>query len=481
MAFMVRAAEANTEGDVPYRGIYIGAIAFVAALGGLLFGYDWVVIGGAKPFYEVFFHLDTSPHADQLIGWATSCALVGCLAGSAVTGALSDRFGRKPLLIISALMFGASSLLTGWADSFRWFIVWRMTGGVAIGLASNVSPVYISEISPPQWRGRLVSLNQLALVVGILLAQIVDWRIGVHGGAAISGAVLPWASWGVQYGWRWMFTAVAVPAVVFLLLALLVPESPRWLLARQRIAEASEVLARLGGQTHAATEVEVMQQSIAAERDQASGSLWEVLSPPVRLSLTIGVTLAVLQQLCGINILFNYAQEVYRDAGFGLGDILFNIVISGAINLLGTLVAMAFVDRIGRRSLMLFGCFGVGCAHMMVALSYHLHLRGIAVLVFTLAAIACYAMSLAPITWVIISEIFPNRVRGAGVSIAVSALWASSFVLVYTFPWLEKELGSSGTFMSYAIVCFLGFIFVKTMVPETGGKSLEDIQKLVAG
>jgi MFS family permease len=192
------------------------------------------------------------------------------------------------------------------------------------------------------------------------------------------------------------------------------------------------------------------------------------------------VTLAVLQQWSGINVLFNYAQEVYRDAGYGVGDILFNIVITGTINLLFTLLAMALVDRIGRRSLMLFGCLGVGVAHLLVALAYHLHLHGLPVLVFTLCAIACYAMSLAPITWVIISEIFPNRIRGIGVSAAVSALWAASFILVYTFPWMNRVLGSSGTFVTYGIVCLAGFFFVKTSVPETGGKSLEEIQEFVA-
>src|SRR5580700_10645247 len=177
MAVPIPVSTESTSAAVPFRPVYTGVIAFVAALGGLLFGYDWVVIGGAKPFYEVFFHLTSAPNADQLIGWATSCALVGCLIGSAGAGAFSDRVGRKPVLIASALLFAGSSILTGWAHGFASFIVWRMAGGVAIGLASNVSPTYISEISPPHWRGRLVSLNQLALVVGILLAQIVDWRI----------------------------------------------------------------------------------------------------------------------------------------------------------------------------------------------------------------------------------------------------------------------------------------------------------------
>lgn len=473
-------AATATISPVPFRAVYTGVIAFVAALGGLLFGYDWVVIGGAKPFYEVYFHLGSNPHADQLIGWATSCALVGCLLGSAVAGACSDRFGRRPVLIASALLFAVSSILTGWAHVFTSFIIWRIAGGVAIGLASNVSPTYISEISPPLWRGRLVSLNQLALVVGILLAQIADWRIAVFGGASNTDAVPAWSSWPVQFGWRWMFTAVAIPSAVFLVTALLVPESPRWLIAHNRIAAARRVLTRLADTAYADREVMVVQASIAGESQLGKAGVRELLSAALRRPLLIGVTLAVLQQWCGINVLFNYAQEVYRDAGYGVGDILFNIVISGAINLLFTLLAMTLVDRIGRRSLMLFGCLGVGTAHLLVALAYHLHLRGLPVLIFTLCAIACYAMSLAPVTWVIISEIFPNRIRGIGVSAAVSALWAASFVLVYTFPWMNRVLGSSGTFVTYGIVCLAGFFFVKTTVPETGGKSLEEIQQLIA-
>ena len=227
----------------------------------------------------------------------------------------------------------------------------------------------------------------------------------------------------------------------------------RWLIAHGRIDAARRVLTRLADSAYAGSEIAAVQASLATEATQARAGLGELFSAAVRRPLLIGVCLAVLQQWCGINVLFNYAQEVYRDAGYGVNDILFNIVITGAINLLFTLLAMALVDRLGRRSLMLFGCLGVGIAHLMIALAYHLHLRGLPVLVFTPAAIACYAMSLAPITWVLISEIFPNRIRGLGVSVAVSALWAASFVLVYTFPIMERGLGSSGTFMSYGIIC----------------------------
>src|SRR6516162_2610939 len=216
---------------------YVWTIAFIAALGGLLFGYDWVVIGGAKPFYEVYFHLTS----EVQIGWANSCALLGCFAGSLLGGPAADELGRKKVLVISAMMFALSSVLTGWAHSFEAFIFWRIAGGVAIGLASNVSPMYIAEISPALWRGRLVSLNQLAIVIGILVAQLANWRIAEEIPPGLHGTVLA-TSWNAQYGWRWMFTAVAVPAALFICSAPFIPESPRWLAARAHKDTALDVL-----------------------------------------------------------------------------------------------------------------------------------------------------------------------------------------------------------------------------------------------
>ncbi len=448
---------------------YIWMIAFVAAMGGLLFGYDWVVIGGAKPFYESYFHLNSAAK----VGWANSCALLGCFAGSLLAGRLSDRLGRKKVLLISALLFAVSAILTGWSFSFTAFIVWRLTGGVAIGLASNVSPMYIAEISPAAWRGRLVSLNQLALVVGILAAQIANWRIAERIPDGISQAAMA-ASWNVQFGWRWMFTAVAIPATIFLVTTPLIPESPRWLVARGRIADAERVLTRIGGRAYCEHELHAVSESLAASNSKSD---WRAFrAPNIRKLLWIGIALAVLQQFSGINILFNYAEEVYRSAGYGVNDIMFNIVITGTINLVFTVLAMFLVDKFGRRRLMLLGCLGVGFSHVAASFAYRQGLQGFWVLALTLCAIACYAMSLAPVTWVLITEIFPNRVRATSVSISVAALWVASFVLTYTFPLLNRSIGTSGTFLTYGTVCFLGAVFILLFVPETKGRSLEEIE-----
>ena len=450
------------------RLAYVWMIAFVAAMGGLLFGYDWVVIGGAKPFYEAYFHLDSA----GLIGWANSSALIGCFAGSLLAGTFSDRLGRKRVLVFSALLFMLSSILTGWSYSFNAFIAWRILGGVAIGLASNVSPMYIAEISPAAWRGRLVSLNQLAIVVGILAAQIANWRIADRVPRGATSAFIA-GSWNAHYGWRWMFTAVAIPAAIFLLTAPFIPESPRWLVGKGRTEVAGRILTKIGGECYSIAEVAAINKSL---QSRAARFEWkEMFRSPIRKLLFIGIALAVLQQASGINVLFNYAEEVYRSAGYGVSDILFNIVVTGSINLIFTIVAMLMVDRFGRRRLMLLGCIGVGLSHWAASLAYHMALQGFWVLLLTLCAIACYAMSLAPVTWVLITEIFPNRARASAVSVSIAALWVSSFVLTYTFPTLNKRVGTGGTFLVYGAICMLGAIFVFFNVQETQGSSLDEI------
>jgi SP family xylose:H+ symportor-like MFS transporter len=459
---------ADQPGPVELRLGYLWMIAFVAALGGLLFGYDWVVIGGAKPFYEAYFELTS----EALVGWANSCALVGCFAGSLLAGPFSEQLGRKKVLLLSAVLFAASSILTGWASTFAWFIAWRIAGGVAIGLASNVSPTYIAEISPAEWRGRLVSLNQLAIVIGIVAAQVVNWRIAEKIPPAAHEVVLA-TSWNAQFGWRWMFTAVAVPATLFLISVPFIPESPRWLGARQRAGGALEVLRKIGGDGYAQSELAAIETSLAVPRESSG---WrELFSSPGRKLLAIGAALAVLQQWSGINVLFNYAEEVYRGAGYGVSDILFNIVITGAVNLIFTILAMLLVDRFGRRRLMIFGCMAIGASHLAASVAYRAHAQGLWVLVLTLCAIACYALSLAPITWVLITEIFPNRMRASAVSLSVATLWVACFILTYTFPLLNRSLGTGGAFLIYAGICFSGGAFVFLTVKETKGRSLEDL------
>ncbi len=452
-----------------YNARYVWLLALVAALGGLLFGYDFVVIGGAKPFYEKFFQLSSA----REIGWANSCALLGCLLGSLAAGAAADRFGRKILLIASAAIFAISSVLTGWAPSFAFFVVWRIAGGVAIGIASNVSPVYIAEVSPAPWRGRLVSMNQLTIVVGILAAQIVNWLIADSVPAGATAEAIR-QSWNGQYGWRWMFTAVTVPSLVFFFSALLVPESPRWLALNGWKERARRTLALIGGDAYADTALADVLSTAAPHVDQAR---WPVLLAPGMLKvLAIGVFLAILQQWSGINVIFNYAEEIYRNVGYTVNDILFNIVITGSINLVFTIAALSFVDRLGRRTLMLAGCGGVALFHFLLGLSYHFGLKGLPVLFCTLATIACFAMTLGPITWVLIAEIFPNRIRGVAVSVSVSALWIACFALTFTFPSLNAALGTPATFWLYSGICLAGFLFVRWCVSETKGKTLEEIE-----
>jgi SP family xylose:H+ symportor-like MFS transporter len=449
---------------------YLWTIALVAAMGGLLFGYDWVVIGGARQFYESYFHLTS----EQLVGWANSCALVGCFVGSLAAGYAGERFGRRRVLLLSAILFAISSALTGWSYSFSAFVFWRIIGGTAIGLSSNISPLYIAEISPAAVRGRLVSLNQFAIVTGILLAQIANWQIARPVPDHLSHVAFV-QSWNVQYGWRWMFCAVVAPAVIFTVTSFFIPESPRWLLTKGKEASASEVLTRIGGLAYARCEVANIKSSLDLEAGMKT-SWREIRMPGIRKIVLIGVALAVLQQWTGINILFNYAAEVYRAAGYGQNDIFLNIVITGTINLIFTVVAMLIVDRIGRRPMMLYGCIGIGLSNLLAGLAYHAGWHGRTVLLLTLSAIACYALTLAPVTWVLISEIFPNRIRSQGVSIAVCALWLSSFALTYTFPWIDRTLGSSGTFLGYGGICVVGAVFVYFFVPETKGKTLEQIE-----
>jgi MFS transporter, SP family, xylose:H+ symportor len=450
---------------------YVSAISLVAALGGLLFGYDWVVIGGAKPFYEQYFRL----HSAALVGWANSCALLGCLVGSIASGSMSERLGRKRLLILSALLFAASSVFTGLATAFAMFVVWRIAGGIAIGIASNVSPIYIAEISPAPWRGRLVALNQLTIVIGILVAQIANWMIADKVPANATPEFIR-ASWNGQYGWRWMFAAVAAPSAIFFFCSLFVPESPRWLVRKGRKDRARRTLARVGGEAYGDQALSEIENAIRSE-PETQVRLSELARQPLLRVLIVGILLAVLQQWSGINVIFNYAEDIFRRAGYSVNDILFNIVITGSVNLVFTLVALGFVDKFGRRPIILFGCAGIAISHFLIGLAYRTGLTGLPVLLLTLCTIGCYAMSLAPITWVLISEIFPNRIRGLGVSISVSALWIASFVLTYTFPLIHELLGSAGTFWLYSAICLAGFLFVRFRVPETKGKTLEEIER----
>ena len=450
---------------------YVFGISMVSAMGGLLFGYDWVVIGGAKPFYERFFDISMLP---AMQAWAMSSALIGCIVGAVFSGWISERFGRKVPLLIAAILFTISALGTGMVSSFTWFVFFRILGGLGIGLASALSPMYIAEVAPARMRGGFVSLNQFTIVIGILAAQLVNLLIAESVPVGATDEFIK-SSWNGQTGWRWMFIAEAIPAFLFILLIMLVPESPRWLVKAGRPEKALPTLIRIGGEAYAREEMRSIQESLQSVSDKVS--IRELFKKSYRPVLVIGVFLAVFQQWCGINTVFNYADEIFTAAGYGVSDTLFNIVITGSVNLVFTLVAMFTVDKWGRKKLMLIGSAGLTVTYILLGGAYFLELKGVAVLALVVIAIAIYAMSLAPIVWVILSEIFPNRIRGAAMALATFALWTACFILTYTFPLLNASLGASGTFWVYAAICLVGFVFVLRKLPETKGKSLEAIEK----
>ena len=470
---MIAPAKTENAGrPADYHAGYVWLISLVAAMGGLLFGYDWIVISGTDIFYEAHFNLTSSLQ----IGWAKSSALLGCLIGALVAGVLSDRLGRKWLLFGSALLFAVTSGATALAGSFSLFILWRIFGGAAIGLASNLSPMYIAEVAPARARGKLVSLNQLTIVIGILLAQFVNWRIASLHPLPDQPTVEQIAgSWAGQTGWRWMFGVTVAPSLLFLAGMIFVPESPRWLAKNNHPDRARGVLAKIGGSSYAHAALAEIQATLVNETRKVN--FRELGGPKIRKILLLGVALAVLQQWCGINVIFYYAKDVFQDAGFKVADILINIVCIGSVNLIATLVAMRMVDRWGRRPLMLSGYAGLAVLFLVMGCLFRFQVHGVLVLALVLAAIACYAMSLAPVTWVLISEIFPNRIRGAAVAVAVTCLWIACFVLTETFPLLREHLGAAMTFWIYAALCAFGFVLFKLRLPETKNKSLEQIER----
>lgn len=447
---------------------YLLFICLVSALGGLLFGYDWVVIGGAKIFYEPFFGLEGSA---ALRGWAMSSALAGCLVGALLSGGWSDRYGRKKMLLTASFLFILSLVGTGMSSHFWLFILFRILGGLGIGIASNVSPVYIAEVSPASVRGRFVSLNQLTIVFGILLAQVANWLIGLHftsGAETLNPESIEWA-------WRWMFWAGLIPAGFFFGFSFLIPESPRWLAANGRGEEAHRIFLRIGGETYASR---TLAEATRPAGGEAEDSRWSALRQPgVRNVLVIGIVLAVFQQWCGINVIFNYAHEIFSGAGYAVSDVLMNIVVTGVTNVVFTFVAIYTVDKWGRRTLMFVGSAGLAVIYAILGACYFAGLSGWPMLLLVVMAIACYAMSLAPVVWVVLSEIFPVRIRGKAMALATFFLWVACFLLTYTFPFLNEGIGAAGTFWLYGGICLVSFLFIRAKLPETKGKTLEELEK----
>lgn len=458
-----------------YNAPFVWMICLVSAMGGLLFGYDWVVIGGARVFYEPFFQIvpEASDSQAWWSGFTASSALIGCLVGAAMSGLLTDRFGRKPPLLVSGVLFTASAVWTALSNDLVSFNLARVLGGVGIGLASNLSPLYIAEVSPASRRGQFVSINQLTIVIGVLAAQVVNLMIagGIEAGAT---AETIRSGWYGQTAWRWMFAAETVPALAFFLLMFWIPESPRWLAAAGRWDQARSVLGRVGSDEYADAEAESIRKAIDADAQRADTR--ELFGAGLRPLLLLGIFLAVFQQWCGINAIFYYAKEIFSAAGVDVSDAFTYMIYTGGVNLVATLVALPLVDRIGRKPLMLFGAGSLAVVYSVLAYLYGQESQGPHMIALVLAAIACYAVSLAPVTWVLISEIFPTRVRGAAVSIAVICLWAANWALTQFFPVLNSRFGTASIFGLFAAFCAVGLVVLALKLPETRGRSLEDLE-----
>lgn len=449
---------------------YVLMLAFIAAMGGFLFGYDWVLIGGAKPFYERFFNITDSPFYQ---GFAMSSALFGCIVGAAITGYLTDRYGRKIPLFFAAFLFIFTSIGTGAASSFSMFMTFRILGGIGIGITSGVSPVYIAEISPAHMRGKLVAINQLTISLGVLSAQVINMLIAQPVAIGATDEMI-FNSWNGQMGWRWMFWACSIPAAIFFLLLWFVPESPRWLVKAGKTQKAFTILKKIGGDEYATAESKEIVQTINPDEQLPFRTLFSKGLAPV---LVLGIGLAVFQQWCGINVIFNYAEEIFTSAGYGISGTLLNIVLTGIVSLIFTIISMFLVDRWGRKALMLLGAGGLAIVYIIIATGYYLNLTGFFMLFWVIVAISVYTLTLAPITWVLLSEIFPNRIRGHAMSVATFSLWVACAILTITFPFLHRGLGASGTFFVYSFICILGFFWLLKKLPETKKKSLEQIEK----
>lgn len=443
---------------------FVVRVSLVAALGGLLFGYDTGVINGAIGPLKSHFAL--SPAQE---GWATGCALIGCALGAAGAGLLSDWLGRKKVLMVSAVLFLVSAIGTAIPQHIVTFIIYRMIGGLGVGAASMTSPMYIAEISPARIRGRMVSVNQLAIVTGFMVVYFVNYFIDMQGDAL----------WNQRIGWRWMFGSESVPAMVLLVLLFFVPESPRWLTKRGRDDEALEILTSADGSARAGEQLGQIKEAIAME----SSSVTQLLRPGMRVVLVIGVALAILQQVTGINVFLYFGTEIFKKMGSETNAALLQTVVVGAVNLTFTVVAIWTVDRLGRKPLMLIGATGMGTCLLAMGLAAYYQRAELWLLLFILGYIACFALSVGPVVWVILSEIFPTRIRGRAMAIATVCLWIANYIVSQTFPmmdeqpWLVETFHHGFPFLVYGGFCVVLAVFVWRLLPETKGKTLEEIER----
>ena len=454
MAIIVSTAEKQIKSDTTYHfnTWYIIGISFISALGGYLFGFDFAVISGALPFLQKQFQLNA-----YWEGFATGSLALGAIVGCLIAGKVSDKWGRKPGLLIAAAVFAVSSVGMAFSPSRDVFIAARFCAGIGVGMASMLSPMYIAEISPAHLRGRMVAINQLTIVIGILVTNLVNYTIRNNGDDA----------------WRWMFGLGFIPSALFFIGALWLPESPRWLLKAKKKELATLVLNKIGDKNFVNKSMQDIQQSLQGITKTNYG---DVFKKGVLPAVLVGIGLAVFQQLCGINTVFNYAPKIFQSIGASQDNQLLQTVFIGGVNLVFTILAMLLVDKLGRKPLMLIGAGGLTILYIVVVQMLGAHSANVSW--FLLASIGIYAMSLAPVTWVLISEIFPNKVRGEATSIAVLSLWAAYFILVFTFPILFEKLQDK-SFYIYSVICALGFLFIIWKVKETKGKTLEELENVM--
>lgn len=436
---------------------YLFFISLIAAFGGLLFGFDIAVFSGTIPFIQPYYNL-----TEAQLGWTGSSLYVGCIIGTIFTGFAADRFGRKVPLIVASGIFMVSSILMGWAGSYTMLICWRILAGIGVGAASMLSPLYIAEISPAATRGRMVAINQLTVVIGILLAYFSNYLLA-----------------DVQDNWRWMFTSGAIPAVFFFGFVFFVPESPRWLLAKGFDDQAAKVLAKISPAQDVLIEISKMKSALLST---VKGRFSDLLQPGVMFLVGLGITFAVFQQISGANAVFFYAPIIFEKAGMDVKDQLFQQILVGVINLVFTILAMQLVDKVGRKKLMIGGSSLMALWLLLIGTCYSLAwFDGYTLTLLVLTFIATYATTLAPVTWVLIAEIFPTRVRGQAVAIATGMLWVSCFALAYGFPVLIEWLDASQTFYLFSGICAVYALILYRYAPETKGKTLEQFETEVIG
>jgi sugar porter (SP) family MFS transporter len=440
--------------------IYLFLVCLVGAAGGFLFGFDTSVISGVIEYIATpqIYNLDALSK-----GWTVSCIIVGCMLGCVIAGPLSNRYGRKKALILTALVFLVSSLGCALANHYTIFIIYRIIAGVAVGAASMLAPIYIAEISPAQHRGKLVSLNLLAIFLGQSSAFYSNYFLREVGG---------------DNNWRWMVAVMAVPSFLLFVFLFFVPESPRWLVEKQQNDQALQTLTRINGATAAHRELKEIEESV---RNEASGKMVELLHPGMFRLLVIGILLAVFQQVTGINVVMYYAPSIFKSAGFGNESALFQTALMGMVNLTFAVVSMFFVDKMGRKPLMIIGSIGMGIAMTLLAITFISgHAQGYFVLFCIMGYLAAFGFSLGPVVWVLIAEIFPNRLRSYAVAIATFMLWGANFLVTLSFPSLLSNL-KGYSFVIYGSMCLLCLLFVWKYLRETKGKSLEQIEREFLG